>query len=301
MTIKERIRALKEEKNALVLAHNYQRPGIQDLADFVGDSLELARMAEGTKKPVIVFCGVLFMAETAKILNPERKVLIPVRDAKCPLADQLTPAMLARARAEHPGAAVVLYINSTAECKALADIVCTSANAVDVVRSLDATEVIVAPDANLAAYVQSRVPEKRVIAIPPAGHCYVHQCFSTQDVVSARDRGDTVICHPECRPEIQEMADLVASTGGMVRALRGQQPGRRWTILTEREMAYRLRTLYPDQEVHVRDDAVCRDMKKITTRDLLLSLEREQYEVVLPQETMEKARRAIRRMLEAGQ
>jgi len=200
----DRICALKEEKDALVLAHNYQRPEIQDVADFVGDSLELARMAESATKPLVVFCGVLFMAETAKILNPGRKVLLPVREATCPLADQLTPGMLARARADHPGAAVVLYINSTAACKALADVVCTSANAVDIVRSLDAPEVIVAPDANLAAYIQSQVPEKKIIAVPRGGHCYVHQAFTRQDVFSARERGDTVICHPECRPEVQE-------------------------------------------------------------------------------------------------
>jgi len=296
----ERICALKEEKDALVLAHNYQRPEIQDVADFVGDSLELARMAESATKPLVVFCGVLFMAETAKILNPGKKVLVPVREATCPLADQLTPGMLARARADHPGAAVVLYINSTAACKALADVVCTSANAIGIVRSLDAPEVIVAPDANLAAYVQSQVPEKRIIAVPPGGHCYVHQDFTRQDVFSGRERGDTVICHPECRPEVQEASDHVASTGGMVQILRGQPPGRGWTVLTEREMGYRLRRLYPDQVVHVRDDAVCRDMKKTTLRDLLLSLEQERYEVVLPGETMENARGAIQRMLEAG-
>ncbi len=300
MRIGERICALKEEKNALILAHNYQRPEIQDLADFVGDSLELARVAEKATGPLIVFCGVLFMAETAKILNPARKVLIPVRDATCPLADQLTPEMLARARADHPGAPVVLYINSTAACKAMADIVCTSANAVEIVRSLDAPEVIVAPDANLAAYVQSQVPEKRIVAVPPGGHCYVHQCFSERDVLFARERGDTVICHPECRPEIQRLSDHVASTGGMVKILRGRSPGGRWTILTEREMAYRLHTLYPEQEVHARDDAVCRDMKKTTLRDLLLSLEREQYEIILPDEIMERARRAIQKMLEVG-
>jgi len=169
MKIGEKICALKDEKDALVLAHNYQRPEIQDVADFVGDSLELARMAERATKPLVVFCGVLFMAETAKILNPKRKVLVPVKEATCPLADQLAPAMLNRAKADHPNASTVVYINSTAACKALADVVCTSSNAVDIVRSLDSHEVIVAPDANLAAYVQSHIPERGSSRFPRGG------------------------------------------------------------------------------------------------------------------------------------
>ncbi|MCQ8893406.1 MAG: quinolinate synthase NadA [Methanolinea sp.] len=300
MRLDERIRELKVQKKAIILAHNYQRPEIQDLADFVGDSLELAKNARNATAPLIVFCGVLFMAETAKILNPDRKVLIPVRDAACPLADQLTPGMLLEAKRAHPTAPVVLYINSTAACKALADIICTSANAVEVVRSLPDRQVIVGPDANLAAYIQSRLPEKEIIPIPPAGHCYVHECFTRDDVLVARERGDRVLCHPECRPEVQAEADIVVSTGGMVKALRGHPPGSRWTILTEREMAFRLKTLYPDQVVHAREDAVCRDMKKITLPDLLRSLEKEQYEVIVPAEIMEKARRAIERMLVIG-
>lgn len=300
MNIKKRILSLKKEKNAAILAHNYQRPEIQDLADLVGDSYELAREASRTKAAIIVFCGVLFMAETAKILNPERTVLIPDRDATCPLADQLTPAMIGAAKSRHPRAAIVLYINSTAACKAHADVICTSANAVAIVRSLPEREIIVGPDANLAAYIQSQVPDKEIIAIPPHGHCYVHECFTPEDIEAARSRGGTIVCHPECRPEIQHGSDLVASTGGMVRAVREQPDNTTWNILTEREMAYRLKTLYPARTFHVKDEAVCGDMKKTTLAKLLASLEKEQYEVTLPPDIMEKARGAIERMLVIG-
>ncbi|MCU0632400.1 MAG: quinolinate synthase NadA [Methanolinea sp.] len=300
MNLMRRILALKEEKHAIILAHNYQRPEIQDLADVVGDSFELAQKARETKSPLIVFCGVLFMAETAKILNPGKKVLIPVRDATCPLADQLTPDMLLAAKARHPDAPVVLYINSTAVCKALADVICTSANAVKVVRSLSGKEVIVGPDANLAAYIQSQVPEKEIVALPPNGHCYVHECFTTEDLDDARRRGGTILCHPECRPEIQHGSDLVASTGGMVRAVQGQQGGRTWHILTEKEMGYRLKTLYPGQTFYTKEEAVCEDMKKTTLENLLEALEHEQHEVTIPPDIMERARGAIERMLVIG-
>lgn len=300
MSLERRIVALKKERHAIILAHNYQRPEIQDIADFVGDSYELARTARETEEPVIVFCGVLFMAETAKILNPGKKVLIPDKDATCPLADQLKPEMIRNARASHPDAPVVLYINSTAECKAYADVICTSANAVKVVRSLPGRDVIVGPDANLAAYIQSEVPEKRIIAIPPEGHCYVHDCFTPLDIAEARKRGGIVVCHPECRPEIQRQSDLVASTGGMVRLVGAQQESRTWNILTEKEMAYRLKTLYPGHIFHVKETAVCEDMKKTTLESLLASLEHDQYEVSLPPEIMVKARGAIERMLVIG-
>ena len=295
-----RILALKKEKNAIILAHNYQRPEIQDLSDVVGDSLELAQKARETEAPLIVFCGVLFMAETAKILNPRKKVIIPVKDALCPLADQLTPGMIREAREHHPGAHVVLYINSTAECKALADVICTSANAAKVVRSLPGKEVIVGPDSNLAAYIQDQVPEKEIIAIPPGGHCYVHECFTPEDLNAARLRGGAIVCHPECRPEIQRGSDVVASTGGMVRLVGSIREDAAWNILTEREMAYRLKTLYPGHTFHVKEEAVCEDMKKTTVEDLLAALEREQCEVTLPPDIMERARGAIERMLVIG-
>ena len=187
--MEDEIRALKSRKNAVILAHNYQPMEIQALADVVGDSLELAVKAKETGADLIVVCGVRFMAETAKILNPNRKVVIPVEDAGCPLADFLTPDLIREAKERYPDAAVVVYVNSTAESKALADITCTSANAVRVVASLQNDEILFGPDANLAAYVQRELPDKRIIPLPPGGHCYVHTGFSLADVEAARKRG----------------------------------------------------------------------------------------------------------------
>ncbi|MDG6257265.1 MAG: quinolinate synthase NadA [Methanomicrobiaceae archaeon] len=288
------IRNLKKEKNAVILAHNYQLPEIQDVADFVGDSLELALRAVSVTERMIVFCGVQFMAETAKILNPEKKVILPVQEAGCPLANQLTPEMLHSAKAEHPGAGVVVYVNSTAECKAVADIVCTSANAVEVVRSLDADEIIFGPDANLAAFVQKSVPEKSIIPVPPTGHCYVHTGFTLHDVAEARARGGRIICHPECPPAIQERADVIASTGGMVRIA---EESELWHVFTEKEMGYRLKTLHPGRTFLTREGAVCHDMKLTTLPILKAALETEEHEVTLPDRIMREARTAIERMI----
>lgn len=297
MTLDERIMALRKERDAVILAHNYQRPEVQDIADCVGDSLELAIEAKKTRSRVIVLCGVDFMAETAKILNPAKTVLLPVREATCPMARQLTPSMIREARAKHPGASVVLYVNSTAESKAYADVVCTSANAVKVVRSLHTGEVLFGPDCNLASYVQERIPEKRIIPLPPGGHCYVHTGFSLRDVEEARRRGGTIICHPECIPEVQRGSDVIASTGGMVRAAPDAEV---WNVLTEREMGYRLKTLYPQKTFYTKDDAVCEDMKKITLEDVCRSLDTLQYEILLDPEIMVRAREAIERMIAIG-
>jgi len=297
MTLDERIMALRKERDAVILAHNYQRPEVQDIADCVGDSLELAIEAKETRSRVIVLCGVDFMAETAKILNPAKTVLLPVREATCPMARQLTPSMIREARAKHPGASVVLYVNSTAESKAYADVMCTSANAVKVVRSLHTGEVLFGPDCNLASYVQERIPEKRIIPLPPGGHCYVHTGFSLRDVEEARRRGGTIICHPECIPEVQRGSDVIASTGGMVRAAPDAEV---WNVLTEREMGYRLKTLYPEKTFFTKDDAVCEDMKKITLEDVCRSLDTLQYEILLDPEIMVRARVAIERMIAIG-
>jgi quinolinate synthase len=296
--MEKEIRALKARKNAVILAHNYQPMEIQALADVVGDSLELSVKAKETGADLIVVCGVRFMAETAKILNPERKVIIPVEDAGCPLADFLTPEMIREAKERYPDAAVVVYVNSTAESKALADITCTSANAVQVVRSLPNDTILFGPDANLAAYVQRELPEKTIIPVPPGGHCYVHAGFTLADVEAARRKGGMIVCHPECPPEIQEQADRIASTGGMIRgAAAGDEP---WSVFTEREMASRLRVLYPGRVFYEKPEAVCADMKKISLTDLQRALEREEYEIVLSREVMDRARRAIERMLAVG-
>jgi quinolinate synthase len=297
MKLKDKIKTLKVQRNAVILAHNYQRPEIQTAADFIGDSLELSIRARETDAAVSVFCGVDFMAETAKIISPEKKVLMPVRDATCPMAHQLTPQMIREAKKEYPGAQVVLYINSTAEAKACADIICTSANAVKVVQSISSDKIIFGPDCNLASYVQARVPDKVIIPVPKEGHCYVHEAFDTKDLEEARGRGGLIICHPECRQEIREASDVITSTGGMVLAAPGAKI---WNVFTEREMAYRLKTLYPDKTFHAKEEAVCSDMKKTRLRDLYLSLAEMRYEVTVEPIIMARARLAIERMIAVG-
>ena len=296
--MEEEIRALKTRKNAVIMAHNYQPLEIQRLADIVGDSLEIAVKAKEARADLIVICGVRFMAETAKILNPGRKVILPVKDAGCPLADFLTPDLIREAKERYPDAAVVVYVNSTAEVKALADITCTSANAVRVVASLSNDTILFGPDANLAAYVQRHLPAKTIIPVPPGGHCYVHAGFTLADVEAARKMGATVVCHPECPPEIQEQADQIASTGGMVRgAAVGDES---WSVFTEREMVSRLRVLYPDRVFYEKREAVCADMKRTSLADLQRALEREEYEITLSPEIMVRARQAIERMIAVG-
>ncbi len=294
MTIKEEIQQLKIAKNALILAHNYQPGEIQDAADIVGDSLELAVKAAEATEPVLVVCGVRFMAETAKLLSPEKTVLIPVPDAGCPLSDFLTPDMIHAARKEHPGAAVVVYVNSSAEVKAAADITCTSANAEAVVRSLDQETILFGPDANLASFVQTQVPEKRIIPLPPEGHCYVHTAFTEDQIREARSKGWRIVCHPECPPEIQSDSDLIASTGGMVQHACDCDE---WFICTEREMGYRLTKLHPDRHFHVDSDAICKDMKKTTLEDLHRSLRDGIFEVEIPDEIAVPARKAVEAMM----
>ncbi|UUX91506.1 quinolinate synthase NadA [Methanoplanus endosymbiosus] len=295
MTVQEEINKLKTEKNAIILAHNYEPPEIQDIADFIGDSLELALRATDVTEDIIVFCGVLFMAETAKILNPEKKVILPAPDAGCLLADQLSPEMIKSAREDNPGAEVVLYVNSTAESKAYADIVCTSANAVDVVKSLKSETVLFGPDSNLASYVQEQLPDKKIVPLPKGGNCPVHVEFTPEDAISAKKKGYTVICHPECPAEVRAHCDIIASTGSM---MRNTHLSERWAVMTEKDMAYRLKTEYPDKEFLSFEKAVCKDMKKISLNDVLSSLNSESPEINLPADLMDKAESSIRRMID---
>ena len=299
MNIAEEIERLKRERNAVIMAHNYQLPEVQDVADILGDSLELARKATGIDAEVIVFAGVDFMAETAKILNPDRTVLIPARNATCAMANMLRPEHIVEMKRRYPGAPVVLYVNTTAACKALADVTVTSANAVKVVESLDSETVIFGPDRNLASYVARRTG-KKVIPVPEDGHCYVHRKFTVEDVERARREypNAKIMVHPECEPEVQERADVIVSTGGMIRHAPEHDE---WVVFTEREMVYRLRRMYPNIKFHAaREDAVCVGMKAITLRQVYESLRDMKYEVTVPEDIARRARRAIERMLEVS-
>ena len=299
MKLVEEIERLKTKKNALILAHNYQRAEVQDVADFVGDSLELARRAAEADADVIVFCGVDFMAETAAVLNPDKKVLIPDAGATCPMAQMLTAAELRRVRAEHPDAAVVLYINTLAESKAEADCVCTSANAAAVVNAMDAETVIFGPDANLAYYVRRRSP-KELVVVPERGLCPTHHQIALEDVLAARRQhpGAKLVAHPECVPEVQDAADHIASTSGMVRFCR-EDAAAEYLIATEIGLLHRLRRETPQKRFHaVSETAVCPQMKMHTLPKILRALERERPTVTVPKETADAAREAIQRMLE---
>lgn len=293
----EKIKELKKEKNAVILAHNYQLPEVQDIADFVGDSLELAKKAVNVDADIIVFAGVDFMAETAKILNPDKKVLIPSKNATCAMARMLKVEDILKVKRQYPEAPVVLYVNTLAEAKAYADVVCTSANAAKIVSCLEADTIIFGPDKNLAAYV-SRMTGKRVIPVPKTGHCFVHVMFTRENIIEAKKKypNAKIMVHPECEPEVQDLADIIASTGGMVkRACEHDE----WIVFTEREMTYRLSKLYPNKKFYPgRKDAVCYGMKAIDLQKVYESLLYERYEVHVPERIANKARRAIEKMFE---
>jgi quinolinate synthase len=292
----EEIQALKKERHATILAHNYQIPEVQDVADLVGDSLELSRAAARLDSEVIIFCGVDFMAETAALLSPQKRVVIPVKGAWCPMAHMITPEQLADLKALNPEAAVVCYVNSTAEIKAMSDICCTSANGVQVVNSLSQEEVIFVPDRNLAAYV-ARYTDKKII--PWNGYCYVHEHFTPGDVRAARalHPAAEVLVHPECRPEVIDLADYVYSTAGMGKHALASE-AREFIIGTETGMIYKLKKENPEKEFYpLSENAICQNMKKTTLVEVLRALQTREPRVIVPEEIAAQARRAIERML----
>lgn len=290
------IARLKKERNAVVIAHNYQLGEVQDVADFVGDSLELSRKAAVLEAEVIVFCGVHFMAETAAILSPGKTVLIPDPRAGCPMADMISADELIRWRAQYPGRPAVCYINTSAAVKAECDICCTSANAAKVVNSLEGNEVLFAPDRNLAAWVATQTGKT---IIPWDGYCYIHNNILARDVREKRKQYPEAIvwAHPECRPEVIALADKTLSTGGMVREARTTE-AREIILATEATMVYRLKKENPDKEFYPAHElAYCANMKKITLPKVAAALEQMIHRVVVPPEIAERARRAIERMI----
>jgi len=300
--LQEKIIELKEEKNALLLVHNYQIPEIQEIADFLGDSLELCRRAqEAEEADMIVFCGVDFMAETAKVLNPEKKVIIPNGEAKCPMAGMLSMEVLLEAKKRHPEAPVVLYVNTLAEAKAEATATCTSANADKIVKKLGGDKVIFGPDRNLAYYVHQRLPKVELIVVPEDGHCRVHRFFGEgEEAMKLKEKypGAEVWAHPECEPEFQDKADHVLSTGGMVR--RAEETEAETIIVgTEEGLIARLQRENPEKKfLPAKEYAICAAMKRITLENLYESLVNEKPVVEVPEEIAEKASKAIERMLE---
>ena len=293
----QQIARLKEERRAVILAHNYQLGEVQDIADFVGDSLELSRRATEVEAEVIVFCGVMFMAETAKILNPQRTVLIPDPRAGCPLADMAPVEEVRKRKAELPGVPVVAYVNTTADVKAEVDICCTSANAVKVVNSLPDQRVLFLPDRNLAYWVQ-RHTQKEII--PWDGYCPTHQRIMPQDVRRLKEQHPqaVVIVHPECTPDVIDLADEVLSTGQMVRWAR-EADAREVIVGTEVGLIHRLKKESTEKTfIPISMLTTCPNMKRITLEKVLWALEDTRHPVEVPEDIAGRARRAIERMLE---
>lgn len=296
-SLTERIIKLKKERNAIILAHNYQRPEVQDIGDFVGDSLELSRRAASVAEAdVIVFCGVHFMAETASILSPDKVVLLPNIEAGCPMADMIDAEALIAKKKEIPGARVVCYVNSTAEVKAESDICCTSANAVQVVQSLGEGEIIFVPDRYLGQWVATQL-NRELIVWP--GYCPTHVKIMPEDIITLKQKhpGALALVHPECRPEVTCVADEVLSTGGMIRFVK-QSDANVFIIGTEREIIYRLTKENPDKTfIHISKKAVCPNMKKIKLEHILWALEEMKPEISVPEDIRVRARRSVDRML----
>ncbi len=291
-----RIGELKIRKNAVILAHNYQLPEVQDAADFVGDSLELSRKAAGLEAATIVFCGVHFMAETAAVLAPGKTVLLPELEAGCPMADMINGRELRKWKESHPGLKVVCYVNTSAEVKAESDICCTSSNAVAVVRSLGVPKALFVPDKNLAAYAAR---ESGVELVAWDGYCHVHHRFTPQDVRDARARHPQaeVWVHPECPLAVIDLADKVLSTGKMVLEARATKK-REVLIGTEKGIIYRLAKENPAAAFFpVRESAVCVHMKMTTLSKVLRALETDTYRVTVPPAVADRARGAIEAML----
>ncbi|OGJ17879.1 quinolinate synthase [Candidatus Pacearchaeota archaeon RBG_13_36_9] len=294
--IKE-IKQLKEKRNAVILVHNYQRPEIYEIADFIGDSLELSRKAAETDKDIIVFCGVRFMAETAKILNPGKTVILAAEDAGCPMAEMINAKQLKELKKKHPKAAVVCYVNTNAETKAECDICCTSANVVDIVNSLKEGEAIMAPDKNLAAYTQTKTKKS---LIPWNGYCPIHQEIKEKSAVLAKKQnpGAIFIAHPECPQEVLRHADYIFSTGKMLDFAK-ENTNKTIILATETDMINRLEKENPKNK-YLSIGGLCPDMKKTTLEKVKEALEKNQYEIKVPEDTRKKAESSLRKMIAIG-
>ncbi|MCZ7381759.1 MAG: quinolinate synthase NadA [Candidatus Methanoperedens sp.] len=295
----ERIRQLKKERNAIILAHNYQRGDVQDIADFVGDSFGLSQKAVSSGADVIVFCGVDFMAESAAILNPEKTVLMPELSAQCPMAAMITAESLRREKEKYPGAAIVCYVNTPASVKAESDICCTSANAVKVVTALPENEIIFVPDRNLALYVAAHTDKK---IIPWNGYCPTHHLILPGDIMLEKEEHPDaeILVHPECRPDVVALADQVLSTAGMLKYAR-QSTSKEFIIGTEVGLLHRLNKENPDKTfIPATRYAVCPNMKMNTLGSIIRALERNEHVIKIPEDVRVKAKQALDRMLEVG-
>jgi quinolinate synthase len=296
----KKILELKEERNAVIVAHNYQMDDVQEIADMVGDSFALSKYCASIDKSVIVFCGVRFMAESAKILSPGKAVLLPEADAGCPMADMVTAEALRERKLQHPGAAVVCYINSSAEVKAECDICCTSSNAVRVIKSLKEKDIIFVPDQNLGSYVARMVPEKNIILWK--GFCTTHHRIIPDEVrkIKGIHPDALLLVHPECRPDIVDMADFVGSAKQIIDYAAGSQ-NKKFIIGTEMGVMYKLKKDNPDKVFYLMAPGlVCPNMKKTSLKSIYTSLLEMKYNIELDEDIRIRASKALERMLEVG-
>ncbi|ABR46260.1 quinolinate synthetase complex, A subunit [Alkaliphilus metalliredigens QYMF] len=294
----DEIKRLKKEKNAVILAHNYQIPEIQEIADIVGDSLKLSQEATKTDADIVVLSGVKFMAESVKILSPNKKVLLPAHDAGCPMADMIDVDQLKEFKAEYPNVPVVCYVNSSAEVKAESDICCTSSNAIKVVRSLQSDKVIFVPDQNLAAYIAEQVPEKEII--PWQGFCITHHRVKDLEVDKIRKQMPEAVflVHPECTPDVVKKADFVGSTSQIIQYAK-ESNAEKFVIGTEMGVLHKLKKENPTKKFYLLSPGlICFNMKKTTLVNVYEALRDEQHEIIVDEYVREKALKTLNQMLE---
>lgn len=297
--VQEKILELKKQKNILILAHFYQPIEIQQIADYICDSFEMAKRARDAAHNTMIICGVKFMAESAKILSPQKTVLFPSPDAGCPMADMVEPEDVLRLREQYPEAAVVCYVNSSAAVKAVSDICCTSSSAVRIVKSLPNRQIIFVPDQNLGAYIAKQVPEKEVILF--AGFCPTHHAATEAEAISAKAAHPDALflAHPECRDEVLRHADFIGSTAEILKTVQESEL-EEFIIATELGVVDRISTLAPDKRCYLMNNHfICPNMKKTTAEDVLYCLENGGYEVTLSDEEIEGAALSLQRMVNA--
>ena len=296
----EYIKKLSKDKNAIILAHNYQSPEIQDIADICGDSLELSIKASNTKADIIVFCGVHFMAETAYILSPEKTVLLPAINATCPMADMVTDLDLKKFKEKNKEFKIITYVNSSAKVKAVSDICCTSANAVNVASSIEEENILMVPDKNLANYVKTEVKDKNIQFWN--GFCPFHNNLSKDDVIDAKSKNPDalLLAHPECKKEVLDLADEIKSTSGMLNFAE-KSSHNKFIIATEIGLLHSLRKKMPQKEFYsASDKLLCPDMKKITLDSIIRSLETLEGKVVVEEKVRVLAFKSVQKMIKGG-
>ena len=296
----ERIRVLKEKKNAIILAHSYQNIEIDEVADFVGDSLYLSQKAQETTANIIIFAGVYFMAQTAKIISPSKKVLLPNLNAGCLMADMINLHQMVDFKKNHPNITVVCYINSTAEVKSECDICCTSSNALQIVKSLNAPKVLFVPDSNLGKYVESKLDGVEIITYN--GCCPVHNNVTEQDILNAHKKypNAKILIHPECKPTVSALGDYIGSTSGIIDFVKNSNDNQ-FIIVTEKGVADRLKRDYPNKEfILISNNMLCESMKLTTLEEILYSLENEVNEITLDETVRKRSANCIERMLKVS-